>query len=88
MLKFTAIVAIAALAHTASAHLCVISPIQRGGFLTANISTAGSDACFQTSPCQTTPQGAPSGFFQLGESAYVTFQKNLVRGGIGDGGWA
>ncbi|KAJ8302613.1 hypothetical protein KUTeg_019009 [Tegillarca granosa] len=74
MIKAVIIVCILAISD---AHLCLISPPQRGSM--NGLNTAGSDDCILTSaPCGGRERKERSGEgFAAGENVTVTFQKNL-----------
>lgn len=59
----------------AFAHVCLLDPVQRGGF---DISTPGANACFQPQgPCGKLPVENPSASLIAGSSYNVLFQQNL-----------
>ncbi|XP_062566425.1 uncharacterized protein LOC134228738 [Saccostrea cucullata] len=58
------------------AHLCLISPAQRGSL--AGINKEGNDNCFQVKgPCGKLPESKDGVIVRPGQMLSVTFQKNL-----------
>lgn len=68
MRAIRAAAAAAALA-TAAGHICLLSPVQRGGY---NVSDPGDNSCFQpTGPCGDTTPGAPVADFVAGQGEHA-----------------
>jgi hypothetical protein len=65
--------ALAAAVSAASAHVCLLHPMQRGG---ANVSDAGDDSCFEPNAC-TRASGAPTATLVAGHGTHVLLQQNL-----------
>jgi len=63
------------LVQSAFAHLCMLNPVQRGGF---NVSDAGDNTCFQPNgPCGKKPSGAAVSAFYTGSVVNLLVQQNL-----------
>ncbi|XP_048728234.1 uncharacterized protein LOC125646122 [Ostrea edulis] len=70
------ILSVFVLIETCHAHLCLISPAQRGSL--AGINKAGNDNCFQVKgPCGKMPPSKDGVIIRPGQTLSVTFQKNL-----------
>ncbi|XP_033753957.1 uncharacterized protein LOC117337208 [Pecten maximus] len=71
----TAVIA-AVVLEVCCAHMCMISPPQRGSML--NLNKAGSSDCVLTTPrCGGRPRGMPVMGLRRGQNFTVSFQKNL-----------
>ena len=69
----------AALAATASAHMCNLSPIQRGGVAGAGSVAAPACALGSKPPCGGMPAGAPVAAYFAGEQHHVCVFRVNVR---------
>jgi len=61
---------------SASAHICLLSPTQRGGLPDLGLLAPGADACFHPGACGGTP-GPPSAVLTGGSGNSVLLQQNL-----------
>ncbi|XP_033753956.1 uncharacterized protein LOC117337207 [Pecten maximus] len=75
-MKFLAAVTIAIVLEVCNAHMCMLSPPQRGSMI--GINKAGANDCILTTArCGGRPAGHPVMGLKIGSNFTVTFQKNL-----------
>ncbi|XP_069112494.1 uncharacterized protein [Argopecten irradians] len=76
MMKLLSMTIAAIVLEVCYAHLCMISPPQRGAM--GNLNKAGSGDCLLTAPrCGNRPRGMPVMGLQRGQNFTVSIQKNL-----------